>query len=197
MTLWAVVPVKGFERAKTRLSSVLDPSHRAALAKTLFEHVIGAVRAAPGVHRVAVVTNSGEVARLATELGALALTDPENAKSLADRVDFALAQVERHGATSAVVVMSDLPALTSDDIGEIAGELSRTDVVVAPDARGRHTNALALRLPASFRTHFGDPDSLERHAAAARDAGLSVHTLVRPGLAFDVDTDDDYGAMKS
>src|SRR5262249_59480259 len=63
VSAWAVIPVKGFERGKSRLSGVLEGSARAALARRLFEHVLDAAVAA--VDRVLVATDSDEVAAAA------------------------------------------------------------------------------------------------------------------------------------
>ena len=40
MSCWALIPFKGFDRGKSRLSSVLPPSERVALARRLFDHVV-------------------------------------------------------------------------------------------------------------------------------------------------------------
>ena len=40
MSRWALIPIKGFDRGKSRLSQVLPPSEREALTRELFEHVV-------------------------------------------------------------------------------------------------------------------------------------------------------------
>jgi 2-phospho-L-lactate guanylyltransferase len=195
MGLFALVPAKRFEAAKSRLGGVLDGAERAAFARRMFEHVVSTLGASNAFERLAVVTDSDEVARLAEGLGALALSDPASARTLADRVDASLAELERHGATAALVVMGDLPTLTVDDVGRLVRGLQVADVVVAPDGRGHHTNALGLRVPAPFRTHFGDAESLARHRETATAASLTVNVVETPGLAFDVDTEADYATL--
>lgn len=195
MGLFALVPAKRFEAAKSRLGGVLDGAGRAAFARRMFEHVVSTLDASDAFARLAVVTDSEEVARLAKDLGALALSDPASALTLADRVDASLAELERRGATAALIVMGDLPTLTIDDVSRLVRGLDAADMVVAPDGRGRHTNALGLRVPAPFRTHFGDAESLARHRETATIAGLTMSVVETPGLAFDVDTESDYATL--
>jgi len=195
MTVWAVVPVKRFDRAKSRLAPVLDAASRERVARELFEHVASVLAAPAVVDAVAIVTDSDKAAALAAARGALALPDPEGARTLADRVDFALAEIARRGAAVAVVLMSDLPTLDPEDVRALVRDFGPGALRVAPDERGHHTNALALRLPPPFATAFGDAESFRRHRERAEAAGLSTEIVRRPGLAFDVDTPEDYETL--
>ena len=53
MNRWALIPVKGFDRGKSRLSDVLPPQERAALTRNLFEHVVRVLQESPSVDAVA------------------------------------------------------------------------------------------------------------------------------------------------
>jgi 2-phospho-L-lactate guanylyltransferase len=192
---WAVVPVKRFEAAKSRLSGVLDSAARRELARGMFEHVLAVLSAAPDVAGITVVTDSRAVAEVAIVRGAIALFDPPGAEGLESCVDFALGELAQRGTTAALVLMSDLPGVTVGDIEMLARELDRYDVVVVRDASGEHTNALGLRLATRLPTSFGKADSFRRHGDEAARAGLSVSLPESPTLAFDVDTAEDYARM--
>ena len=58
MSRWALIPVKGFERGKSRLAEVLEPEQREAFSRELFEHVVRVLQASPSVDGVAVVSDS-------------------------------------------------------------------------------------------------------------------------------------------
>jgi 2-phospho-L-lactate guanylyltransferase len=190
--IWGVVPAKRFDAAKSRLARALSPTERAAFARSCFEHVIGVLARSPALSGVIVVTDSADLADLAASRGAVALRDPENPRTLAAVVDHALDELVRRRADSAIMLVSDLPEVTDDDVGRLVAELERSDVVLARDAGGAHTNALALRLGSGFRTSFGADDSLRRHRETAERAGLRVSDVDSPTLAFDVDTPEDY-----
>ena len=195
MKTWAVVPVKRFEAAKSRLAAVLDGTGRRELARRMFEHLLAVLSATPEVAGITVVTDSRAVAELAIVRGALVLFDPPEAEALSNCVDFALREIARRGPTAALVLMSDLPEVTVGDVAMLVRELDRFDVVVVRDSSGEHTNALGLRLATRLPTSFGRADSFRRHHDDATRAGLSVSLPESPSLAFDVDTAEDYARM--
>jgi len=69
-TVWAVVPVKGLARAKTRLAGVLSPSARRELVVTMFEEVLEVLRGTPGIGPILVVTADAKIAALGARKGA-------------------------------------------------------------------------------------------------------------------------------
>ena len=54
--IWALVPAKCFGAAKSRLARVLDEAARAALARSMFEHVLATLAASTRVETTAVAT---------------------------------------------------------------------------------------------------------------------------------------------
>ena len=99
----ALVPVKGFNTAKRRLAPALDPSERALLARTMAEHVLGAI--APLV--AAVVCDDPEVAAWAVAHGALLLEEP--GLGLNGAVSAGVDALAAAGAQEVLVVHADLP----------------------------------------------------------------------------------------
>jgi 2-phospho-L-lactate guanylyltransferase len=175
----AVLPVKSFARAKLRLAPALSPAARAALARSLFDHVLGVVKSSGAVSETLVVTDCPEVATL----HAPALVLPGRAP-LRTSIDPALATL---GHRPAIVLMCDLPLLVASDVRALALALHAHPSVIAPDREALGTNALALRDAAQLPTCFGRPDSFAAHLA--RHPG--AHVLRTPGLAHDLDTPGD------
>ena len=192
--VWALVPVKGFARAKSRLAGVLSASERERLARELFEHVLGVLASHRDLAGVAIVTDDRDVAHLAAARDAVVIEEDATAKpaNLAQVVDQGLLALDRRGAGAALVLMGDLPWLSAEDIQLLLRALGESDTIVVSDERGTHTNALGLRLAARNPTHFGAADSFRRHCEAARRAGLSLGTPSSPGLAFDLDLPEDW-----
>lgn len=181
MSTWAVIPVRSFDHGKSRLSSVLEPAARAEYARALFERVVGAAHASAAIDHVLIasdVTMAGS--------GHDVVVDRPGA-SLSGIVDVALRRACDGGATRAVVLMSDLPLVTSSDIDELVDRCGDHPIVVVPDHRELGTNALVVALPARHPTCFGNDDSFDRHRALE---GSVVHRNAR--IARDVDTPDDY-----
>ena len=188
--VWAVVPVKGFARGKSRLGSVLSDSVRSAFARGLFEHVIATLQSTPSIAGVAVVTEDDEVAACAERRGVHVVRDPAQG-TLSSVVDAGLAYVHALGASAGLVCMADLPHLTSDEVAALVTALVGADVVLTPDLVGAGTNVLCLAPANRMPSCFGHADSFSQHLERARDAGLRVAVLERHGLCFDVDDPSD------
>ena len=196
MSRWALIPIKGFERGKSRLSEVLAPLERAQLARDLFEHVVRVLRASPAIDEIAVVSDSVEACEHVERLGVVALSDADDSQGLADVVDGALQDLERRGATSVMICMSDLPDLTVQDITSVARQLDESDVVLVPDLLQQGTNVIALKPATCLPSCLGHEDSLRRHHARARDLGLTVSIQLSSGIAFDVDRPRDLERLR-
>ncbi|MCX6071481.1 MAG: hypothetical protein NTU91_11600 [Chloroflexi bacterium] len=75
MSLWAVVPVKPLDRAKSRLASALAPEERASLVQSLLERTVGILRQVPAVTEILVVTRDPGVAGWASQTGSQVLRE--------------------------------------------------------------------------------------------------------------------------
>lgn len=190
MKLRALVPVKAFDRAKSRLAEVLGEDEREALAEALARHVLETLRASEYVEEVVVVTPSPRVRAFAASLDVRAIDDAPEARGLAEIVDAA-----RHtlGGSAHLVVMSDLPDLCVDDIAAIVRARAHADVIIGPDVRGLGTNALAL--PSTMASCFGHEDSAARHEARALALGLRALRVSCAGIARDVDLPEHLGGI--
>jgi 2-phospho-L-lactate/phosphoenolpyruvate guanylyltransferase len=191
--LVVLVPVKGFERAKSRLAGCLDAPGRAALARSMLDHVLGVLGQHPASHDVLVATDCADVAAAARLYGARIAFDREPAP-LGAIVDRALESATL--AERALILMADLPELAVADLDALLEAGERADVVLAPDLRGVCTNALLLPLPAP-PTRFGQAQSLARHRDDAARAGQSQCLCERRGLALDIDRPDDLSLWRA
>jgi len=192
----AVLPVKRFEFAKTRLGGALRPDDRRALAQAMVADVLDALLRSPVLDGVVVVTNEGPVAALAGAAGARVLGDPHEAgQSAAALVGIASALEE--GRERVLLVPGDCPALDGAAIETLlAAAPPAPSVTAVADRHGEGTNALLLAPPNAIEPGFG-PGSLERHRARAAAAGAAWHTVELPALALDVDTAEDLAALRA
>jgi 2-phospho-L-lactate guanylyltransferase len=200
--VWAVVPAKGFDRGKSRLAPALSDAARAAFARRLFDHVLGAATASRALAGVLVTTDAADVAAAAAAHGAAVrldgaelaggASDGDTRPRLARVVDAGLADVAARGAEAALVLMADLPQLEAGDVAALVAALDEAPVVLVRASDGTHTNALGLRPPTAIASAFGRDDSFAAHAAAARAAGLDVRVVESARVAFDVDGPEDH-----
>ena len=183
--IWALVPVKRLDRAKSRLSDILDPGERKALARAMLCDVLGTLSRVDGLSGILVVTGDAEVASIAASFGATVISDP-----IEDGINGAV----RHGMhwldaeheSGAVVVPGDVPFVTVAELNSVLTALRSSPVVIAPALRDGGTNVLAVAPPLLLRPAFG-PDSFARHVAAARALGIEPTTLLLEGAGHDID----------
>jgi 2-phospho-L-lactate guanylyltransferase len=194
MRTLAILPVKRFELAKTRLREQLQPSQRRRLAEAMVTDVLSALVATADLEAV-VVTNEPAVAALAGSFGVTVLGDPtESGQSGAALVGIAHAIAA--GYERVLLVPGDCPALDVDALRTLLDRVSAPPAVtIVADRHGSGTNALLLTPPDAIEPGFG-PDSFERHHRRALEAGASWHVEPLPGLLLDVDTPEDLSALR-
>lgn len=180
-----VIPAKSFRDAKSRLAPHLNVERRAALAQAWLLRGLEAGRDA-GLHPLYVVTDGADVARAAEQVGARVVADPGGG-ALARVVDAGLARALDDGASSAIVLMGDLPHVATDDLRALRDAIANDALVIAPDEARLGTNALGVPLPLAAGTRFGRDDSFVAHQALASELGLRCRVVERRGLALDVD----------
>jgi 2-phospho-L-lactate/phosphoenolpyruvate guanylyltransferase len=159
-----VIPFAGM-RGKTRLGE-----GREQLARAMLEVVLAAARR---VGRTWVVSPDPVE-------GADWIRDPGGGQGAA--VEAALREI---GPGPVLIVNSDLPSVTADDLQALYDAIPERGVAIAP-ARDGTTNALGLPDTTLFAPLYG-PGSAARFRAHAEHAV----DVVRPGLRDDVDTPAD------
>ncbi len=187
MSTRVIVPHRGLEAAKTRLSPVLTVEERGDLAARLLERVLRAARVA--VPDLVVISPSAALAPLVEATGARLAV--QRGMGLNEGLEQARDAAVADGVSTLVVLHGDLPSLTVEDVVALAGAIpGPREVAIAPDRAGTGTNGLALRPPQVMGFAFG-PGSCAAHRAAAEAAGITPMMVEREGLAFDLDTPED------
>jgi 2-phospho-L-lactate/phosphoenolpyruvate guanylyltransferase len=185
-----LVPVKALAAAKGRLDPWLSPLERRLLAIAMFEDVVAALQATPGLQAPLVVSPDPEIWRRAEAIGCRVVEEPAAGAGLNAALAAAAARRRAEREASAggdgglLVVAADLPLASAAGLRRVL-EAAAAPVVVVPSHDGDGTNVLAWREPPPFAPRFG-PGSAARH--------LAVPGAVRvddPGLAMDVDTVED------
>jgi 2-phospho-L-lactate guanylyltransferase len=187
VTTRVIVPHRGLAAAKSRLAPVLSPDERGELAAHLLRRVLRIARQA--VPEVVVISPSADLGDLVEASGARILV--QRGMGLNAGLDQAREAAIAEGVQTLVVLHGDLPELDVPDVQALVAAVPRHGgVAIAPDRGGSGTNGLALRPPSAIPFRFG-VDSFAAHQAAAEAAEIEVAVVLRPGLAFDLDTPDD------
>jgi len=193
MRATAVVPVKRFAVAKSRLGPGVEATRKPELVAAMVADVLEAIGRARMVDRTIVVSQEPLAAELAAAAGAELVGDFDDASHSAA----ALAGVERAAAAGAQCVAllpGDCPLLDPRELDRMLTGVPDPYVAVIPDRHGAGTNALVLAPPRAIEPSFGE-GSRERHVAAARAAGIPYGVEELPSLGLDLDTPADIVAL--
>lgn len=185
----ALLPAKPLALAKSRLAPLLADAERAAVSRAMFTDVLAALTGARSLDAIIVVTADAALADLARRAGTRIIeeTAPAGLNAAVGRGTEAAVDL---GASTVLVVLSDIPWLTAPDVDALCQQAPTRGALVVPSKEGTFTNALLRRPPTLFGPRFG-PRSLERHVAAAERQGVPCHIVPSERLGFDVDTPDD------
>jgi 2-phospho-L-lactate/phosphoenolpyruvate guanylyltransferase len=186
---WSVlVPVKRLELAKTRLS--LDPELRRELALAMATDTVAACLRAEGVVGVVVVTDDDIAGPAMRSLGAEVVADEPDAGLNPALVHGARLLADRHPDAGAVMLSSDLPALSPEALAQLLGRAASYDAGCVADSAGSGTTVLTIRTTSGVSPSFG-VGSWQRHV----DSGATDLTpYADERLRRDVDTTADLAA---
>jgi 2-phospho-L-lactate/phosphoenolpyruvate guanylyltransferase len=184
--IWAVVPVKEFEGAKQRLSSVLSPEERRALAITMLADVLDAVSAVGELAGVLVVTVDPAATSLAARYGARVVTEGAR-DGHAGAVTAAARLLVREGRAGMMTMPGDIPRLSSEEIvATLATHRATPAFTIVPAHDDLGSNTIVCSPPDAVPLRFGE-DSFYPHLEAARAQGIEPLVVRHPGIGMDID----------
>jgi 2-phospho-L-lactate/phosphoenolpyruvate guanylyltransferase len=193
MNIWAIVPVKPFNRAKSRLAQILAPEQREALAEKMFRHSLEVLTSVRQVAGVLVISRDSKVLSIAREYHVHTVQE-SGAPELNSALLRASQVVRTQGANGVLVLPADVPMVAKEDIEQIL-HMGRynTTVVLAPDHNEEGTNALLVNPPGLIPFAYG-LGSFKRHMMFAEEAGATVRIYRSERMSLDIDVPADLDA---
>jgi 2-phospho-L-lactate guanylyltransferase len=192
--LWAVVPVKAFGAAKTRLAPERSPEFRAGLAQAMAEDVLAALSQASVLAGTIVVSDDAQARALGLRYGARVWTSGARAGHTGAVMAAArrLAEERREGM---LTVPADVPCITADEVAQlVAAHGAAPAFTIAPAHDRRGSNAILMTPPLAVPLAFGD-DSFVPHVEAARRRGIVPAIVPLPGIGLDIDNESDLARL--
>lgn len=182
--MWAIVPVKTFDRAKQRLANVLSEDERRSLMLAMARDVLTCLSTCSNLTGILIVSRAPEADALAQTFGTERFAESPEAnlpESLEQATQHLIANFD---ATGVIVVPADVPGISPDELDGLIAE--HQDVTIMPDAEHVGTNALICSPPGRIPYVF-DGKSFKPHVDAAFAAGVTPK--IRPGTRFTLDID--------
>ena len=205
--MWLIIPFKGKDEVKQRLSSTLSERQRSDLAFAMFANVLSTLDGfakdnARVIERVLVVSRDAQCLQHAAipalkHIKISVLQEPKSCLGLNDALTHALEHAEKEGAKRALILHADLPLIGVDDIATLMNDVANTrdkSLHIVQDKSKTGTNALMTTLPLAITLSFGE-GSCQKHFKQAMLQGLPVKVFQQERLAFDIDEVDDLNAI--
>lgn len=195
MSLWAIVPMKPLQRAKSRLAGVLSEEARFTLSRNLLVHTLEQLTAVAEIERVVVVSKDSDALALARDLGAKTIT--EHGASDLNKALLRATEVARgYGVSGLLVIPADLPLITTADIQQLIQTATDPPVIaLAPDRHGQGTNAF-LSIPTGLIEYDFGPESFHKHIHRAEAASVRVEICELTSFGLDIDFPDDLKTLE-
>jgi 2-phospho-L-lactate guanylyltransferase len=191
LSIWAIVPVKSFASAKSRLASVLREEERAGLSRDFLQHTLAVLAAVPAVAHRLVISRDPAALEMARADGAESLMEA-GAGDLNEALEQATRAAQEGQAGAVLILPTDLPLLKTADVEQVILPMSDgPGAVLVPDRHDAGTNALFVRPAGGLQYAFGE-GSFARHRTLAERSGLLVRICRLPGMALDVDEPEDW-----
>lgn len=184
-----LIPVKDLASAKQRLSPVLNPEQRKALACAMLEDVLDAVAKGRHGEPAALVTGDSFALQLAEQHCLQVIVDRQNLGETA-AIEMATIEATARGANFTFVLPGDVPLIAPEEVAAVLASAPAQGCVIVPSRDHRGTNAVLRRPCDLFPLRFGN-DSFLPHLASARATSADVVVLQLPGIALDIDRPED------
>ena len=191
MKTLAIIPVKTFSQAKTRLT--LSKIQKELLCKIMLEEVLRTISKSKSIDNIAIVSKDEDAMKLSKQFGVLEIYDNDQgvntAISLADKY---LSDKEYD---CSVIFPQDIPIMEPADIDNLLSFLkSSSSVIVVPSLQFNGTNAL-VRCPADIMETQYDRGSYSYQLRAARTVTQNVSVAFIRRIMLDIDDNSDLQYM--
>ncbi len=184
----AIIPVKTFSKAKTRLE--LGDEKKELLCKLMFEEILETISTNHSIDKVVVVTKDESALSIAKKFSTVQIIDEKesgvnNAVSLADEY------LTKNNFDASIVFPQDIPFIKTQDIDFLLNLVTPPkSVLIVPSRKFDGTNAL-FRMPTNLmKTHY-DEDSYKIHLSEGKIHTKSTSLAFIRRIMLDIDDMDD------
>lgn len=188
MKIAAIIPVKTFSNAKTRLE--LKPHQKEQLCKVMLEEIMHTVSISPQIDKVILVTKEQKAIEIGEKYNTITIIDKKE-QSVNGAVALADKYLLENGFDASIVLPQDIPYIKTQDIDFMLNYKTHPNfAIIVPSRRFDGTNAL-VRMPIDLmETHY-DEDSYKIHMNTAKEHTLNVAMVFVKRIMWDVDNAED------
>jgi len=184
----AIIPVKTFSLAKTRLDLTLQQKEE--LCKIMLEEIIYTLSISPQINKIVIVTKEEKAIQIGEKYNTVIIPDNDE-KSVNNAVSLADKYLLENQFDASVVFPQDIPFIKTQDIDFMLNYKTPPNfAIVVPSRRFDGTNAL-VRMPIDLMVTHYDEDSYKIHMSTAKEHTRNVALVFVKRIMWDVDNMED------
>jgi 2-phospho-L-lactate guanylyltransferase len=184
----AIIPVKTFSLAKTRLN--LSTKQKEELCKIMLEEIVHTLSISPQIYKIIIVTKEKEAIGIAKKYNAIFIIDNDE-KSVNSAIALADKYLLENKFDASIIFPQDIPYIKTQDIDFILNYKTPPNfAIVVPSRRFDGTNAL-VRMPVNLMPTHYDEDSYKIHMNTAKEVTKNVALVFVRRIMWDVDNLED------
>ena len=188
MKIAAIIPVKTFLNAKTRLDL---PSEKVeSLCKIMLEEILHTLSKSTKIEKVIMITKEEKAIEIGEKFNTVIIMD-EKEEGVNQAVSLADEYLLENNFNASIVFPQDIPFMKTQDIDfMLKHQMHPNFAIIVPSRKFDGTNAL-VRMPIDLmKTHY-DNDSYRNHMLTAKEKTLNVAMLFVKRIMCDVDDQND------
>jgi 2-phospho-L-lactate guanylyltransferase len=184
-----IIPIKKFDKSKTRLSPFLNPPERKELTDCLIIDLLGKLCE---LENSQIIIVTGERINSLEKFNDIVIINEINVNGVNNAIGLANEFIEKSGFKESLIIPIDLPLLSTKDIKDIIkfSGMFENGVCIVPSRRYDGTNVL-LRKPNLIIDTFYDNNSFYNHIKKTVEKKKAIKILNYENLMIDLDTIED------
>lgn len=184
----AIIPVKSFTQAKSRLD--ITQLQKEKLCKIMLEEILHTLTISPVIDKVIVVTRERKALDICKKFNVTNIVD-EKELGVNKAISLTDTYLLENQFDASIVLPQDIPFIKTQDIDfMLKYAMPPNFAIVVPSRRFDGTNAL-VRMPINLmETHY-DEDSYKMHMNVAKNCTPNASLVFVKRIMWDVDNNED------
>jgi len=183
----AIIPVKSFSKAKTRLS--ISSEKTVDICKIMLNEVLQTISSTNKIDNTIIVSRDESAFDIGKKFNVIQVFD-ESESGVNNAISLVDDYISDSEFDTSVILPQDIPFFNTVDLDNLFSFFQKNSVIIVPSRHFNGTNAL-LRNPAKIMTTRYDEGTYKSHLDQARSSNIDLSLLLIRRLMLDIDAKDD------
>jgi len=179
----AIIPVKSFTKAKTRLS--ISSEKTVDICKIMLNEVLQTISSTNKIDNTIIVSRDESAFDIGKKFNVIQVFD-ESESGVNNAISLADDYISDSEFDTSVILPQDIPFFNTVDLDNLFSFFQKNSVIIVPSRHFNGTNAL-LRNPAKIMTTRYDEGTYKSHLDQAKSSKIDLSLLLIRRLMLDID----------